>query len=132
MTGQHSKASTPQPVGAGSRWDALLGTEPGDDRAYIGYLLVIALAGWALASYDFDLLVTALPTIAADLNLSQTQVGLLGFFVYAAMLVISLVVGYCMDRFGRKAMWRVALIGVRGLARRQYAAPSEHPTRPRT
>jgi MFS family permease len=75
------------------------------------FLLVIATAGWALASYDFNLLVTALPTIASDLHLSQTQVGLLGFIVYSAMLVISLVVGYSMDRFGRKVMWQVALVG---------------------
>jgi len=81
------------------------------DRRYLVYLIVIATAGWALASYDFNLLVTALPTITADLKLTQTQVGLLGFLVYVAMLIISLIVGYCMDRFGRKIMWQAALVG---------------------
>lgn len=83
----------------------------GYDRRYLVYLLVIATAGWALASYDFNLLVTALPTIAADLKLSQTQVGLLAFIVYGAMLVVSLLLGIAMDRFGRKVMWQVSLLG---------------------
>src|SRR6185437_13966888 len=81
------------------------------DRRYLVYLIVIATAGWALASYDFNLLVTALPTITNDLKLSQTEVGLLAFLVYVAMLIISLAVGYCMDRFGRKIRWQVALVG---------------------
>jgi MFS family permease len=88
-----------------------LGTGPQDDRRYIVYLIVIAVVGWALASYDFNLLVAALPTIADDLGLSNTQVGLLAFIVYGAMLVLSLSVGYAMDQFGRKVMWQVALIG---------------------
>lgn len=83
----------------------------GYDRRYLVYLIVIATAGWALASYDFNLLVTALPTIAADLKLSQTQVGLLAFIVYGAMLVVSLVVGVAMDHFGRKVMWQFCLVG---------------------
>jgi hypothetical protein len=98
-----------------SRLERLLGLdEPGSndyDRRYLVYLIVIATAGWALASYDFNLLVTALPTIAKDLSLSQTQVGLLGFIVYGAMLAISLLVGAAMDRFGRKVMWQLTLVG---------------------
>ena len=96
-----------------SRLDRFLGTSPEEDydRRYVLYLIVIAIAGWALASYDFNLLVVALPTISKDLHMSQTQVGLLGFLVYAAMLVISLVVGYSMDRWGRKTMWQFALVG---------------------
>ena len=105
-TGRHAQPSentaTPDVEGSG---------EGGYDRRYLVYLLVIATAGWALASYDFNLLVTALPTVAADLKLSQTQVGLLGFVVYGAMLVISLLVGAAMDRFGRKVMWQITLIG---------------------
>ncbi|MGH2832585.1 MAG: MFS transporter [Solirubrobacteraceae bacterium] len=96
-----------------SRLDRFLGTSPEDDydRRYVVYLLVIAIAGWALASYDFNLLVVALPTISKDLHMSETQVGLLAFLVYAAMLVLSLMVGYCMDRYGRKPMWQFALVG---------------------
>lgn len=107
MTGQ----ATSQLTRPASWRDRLLGTEAGADRGYLTYLILIALAGWALASYDFNLLVAALPTIASDLKLNQTQVGLLAFLVYAAMLVLSLAVGYCMDRFGRKVMWQWALVG---------------------
>lgn len=96
-----------------SRLDRVFGTSPEEDydRHYVAYLIVIAVVGWALASYDFNLLVVALPTISKSLNMSQTQVGLLGFCVYAAMFVLSLGVGYSMDRFGRKVMWQVALVG---------------------
>ncbi len=96
-----------------SRLDRLFGTSPEEDydRRYVAYLIAIAVAGWALASYDFNLLVVALPTISKSLSMSQTQVGLLAFLVYTAMFVLSLTVGYSMDRFGRKVMWQVALVG---------------------
>jgi MFS family permease len=82
---------------------------PQVDRRYVVYLVVIALAGWALASYDFNLLVLTLPDIAKSFGLSSTLVGLLGFIVYAAMFVITLAAGYGMDARGRKWMWMFAL-----------------------
>ncbi len=85
-----------------TRLDRVLGLSPEErrhyDRRYLVYLIAIAVAGWALASYDFNLLVMALPTIAKSLHMSQTQVGLLAFLVYAAMFVISLAIGYSMGR----------------------------------
>ncbi|MFZ0214793.1 MAG: MFS transporter [Candidatus Dormiibacterota bacterium] len=81
------------------------------DRRYTTYLIVIALAGWALASYDFNLLVLAYPNVAQDLHLSASLVGLLGLVIYVFMLVISLLVGYGMDVRGRKWMWMVCLVG---------------------
>jgi len=84
-----------------------LGSEP--SRRYVVYLVLIALGGWSLASYDFNLLVLTLPDIAEDLDLSATYVGLLGFIVYAAMFVITLLVGYGMDVRGRKWMWMFCL-----------------------
>jgi MFS family permease len=81
------------------------------DRNYIIYLLIIATLGWALASYDFNLLVVAIPTIAKSLHLSSTQVGLMAFVIYGAMMVISLGVGFAMDTWGRRRMWMLCLIG---------------------
>ncbi len=78
-------------------------------RYYATYLIIIALAGWALASYDFNLLVLTFPNIAADLHLSASLVGLLGFIIYAAMFIITLLVGYGMDTKGRKWMWMFSL-----------------------
>lgn len=75
------------------------------ERHYTAYLVIIALAGWALASYDFNLLVLTFPDISTSLHLSPTLVGLLGFIIYAAMFVITLVAGYGMDQRGRKWMW---------------------------
>jgi MFS family permease len=75
------------------------------DRRYLRYLIFVALAGWALAAYDFNLLVFALPTVSQQLHLSVTQTGLLVFIVYAALFVITLFVGYGMDVKGRRWMW---------------------------
>jgi MFS family permease len=81
------------------------------NRGYLRYLIVIALAGWALAAYDFNLLVFALPTVSQELQLSSTQAGLLVFVVYAALFVITLFVGYGMDVRGRRWMWMFSLCG---------------------
>ena len=80
-----------------------------DPSRYTVYLVVVATAGWALASYDLNLLVLALPAIARDLRLSDTYVGLLGTIVFVAQFVLTLFVGYAMDRFGRKLVWMLCL-----------------------
>jgi MFS family permease len=80
------------------------------DRRYITYLIIVAVAGWGLASYDSNLLVLTLPDIQKDLGLSDTLVGLLGFIVFAAEFIIALFIGYGMDQRGRKWMWMFCLI----------------------
>ncbi|WP_375426103.1 MFS transporter [uncultured Friedmanniella sp.] len=69
----------------------------------------MAVAGWALASYDSNLLVLTLPDIQKDLQLSDGKVGLLGFIVFSAEFVIALFIGYGMDQKGRKWMWMFCL-----------------------
>jgi MFS family permease len=82
----------------------------GLDR-YSVYLVAVALAGWALASYDVNLLVLALPAIAKDLNISQAGLGFLGLCVFGAQFCITLFAGYGMDTFGRRRMWMFCLTG---------------------
>ena len=62
-------------------------------RHYLKYLIVIALGGWTLASYDVNLLVLALPDIARSLQISEEGLGILGFFVYGAQFFITLCAG---------------------------------------
>lgn len=78
-------------------------------RRYTVYLIAMALAGLALSSYDFNLLVVTIPDIARDLGLSSSLVGSLIFFVSAAQFVVTLVVGYALDAVGRRRMWMVCL-----------------------
>ena len=80
------------------------------ERRYVIYLIIIAVAGWSLASYDTNLLVLTLPDIQKDFGLSATLVGLLGFIVFTAEFVISLFIGYGMDQKGRKWMWIFCLV----------------------
>lgn len=86
-------------------------SSPQSDRRYVIYLVIVALAGWSLASYDLNLLVLSLPAIARDLHITETQVGLLGFFVFGAQFVITLFTGYAMDRIGRRRVWMFCLAG---------------------
>lgn len=81
------------------------------DRHYVPWLIGLALSGWALASYDFNLLVLTIPDIAKSLHLSATRVGSLVFFVYAAEFVMALVAGRAMDTAGRKRIWQYTLVG---------------------
>lgn len=91
-----------------------LATSESKDRKYIIYLIIIALLGWALASYDTNLLTLTLPEIAKDLHLSATALGVLEFIVFGAEVVVALFVGYGMDHLGRKRMWMWCL-GIAGL-----------------
>jgi MFS family permease len=79
------------------------------ERHYTTYLVCVALAGWSLASYDFNLLVLTFPDIAKTLHLAPGAVGLLGFIIYAAMFIITFLAGYGMDQYGRKWMWMFCL-----------------------
>jgi len=76
---------------------------------YVIYLIIVALSGWGLASYDLNLLVLLLPQIAKSLNLTESQVGLLGVFVFLAQFIITLFAGYAMDQFGRRRVWMICL-----------------------
>jgi len=76
---------------------------------YVIYLIIVALSGWGLASYDLNLLVLLLPQIAKSLDLTESQVGLLGVFVFLAQFIITLFAGYAMDQFGRRRVWMICL-----------------------
>ncbi len=80
-------------------------------RYYTLYLIFIACIGWSLASYDVNLLVLALPEMTKSLNISEQALGILGFFVYGAQFIITLIVGYSMDKVGRKLLWMICLCG---------------------
>ena len=75
--GRHAAARKSRRLRVGFPPWSFLGIDTGDDRRYLLFLITIATAGWALASYDFNLLVTALPAISKD----QTEVGLLAFLI---------------------------------------------------
>ena len=80
------------------------------EHHYTTYLVCVALAGWSLASYDFNLLVLT-SDIAKSLHLAPTAIGFLGFIIYVAMLIITFLAGYGMDQYGRKWMWMFCLTG---------------------
>lgn len=86
-----------------------LATTESTSRKYTTYLIIIAVLGWALSSYDSNLLTLTMPAIADEFSLSDGTVGALGFFVFVAEFIIALFVGWGMDRKGRKWMWMFCL-----------------------
>lgn len=80
-------------------------------NAYLIYLIAVALFGWALASYDFNVYVLTISDIAKTLRLPATEVGFVGFFLYAGEFIGSLIFGMMMDQRGRRFAWIVALTG---------------------
>jgi MFS family permease len=78
-------------------------------KKYGIYLFVIALAGWTLASYDYNLLVLAMPNVAAALHLSAAEVGVLGTLISLMAIFVPMILGGLMDVYGRRLMWMIAL-----------------------
>ena len=89
----------------------MTGASEQPSRHYLKFLIIVALAGFGLASYDVNLLVLALPDIVKSLGISESGLGVLGFFVYGAQFFITLCAGYAMDRFGRRGVWMLCLTG---------------------
>lgn len=93
--------------------------QPHDDKEPIGersqryliYLIAVALFGWSLASFDFNIYVLTISDIAKTLHLPSTSVGFVGFFIYVGEFAGSLCFGMLMDRRGRRFAWLAALAG---------------------
>lgn len=82
-----------------------------DSKRYLIYLIAVALFGWALASFDFNIYVLTIADIAKTLKMPATEVGLVGFFIYAGEFIGSLFFGMMMDHKGRRFAWLAALAG---------------------
>jgi len=78
-------------------------------RRYGIYLFAVALAGWALASYNYNLLTLAYPNVASALHLTSVQVGETGTIISLVSIFVPILLGYWMDTRGRKVMWMLAL-----------------------
>jgi MFS family permease len=79
-------------------------------RKYTIYLVIVALLGWALASYDTNLFNLTIADITAELKISASALGVMGMLVYAAEFVIALWMGRIMDSRGRRSAWMICLI----------------------
>ncbi|MEM4091381.1 MAG: MFS transporter [Thermoplasmatales archaeon] len=78
-------------------------------RKQIAAVIILALLGWSLASYDFNLVVVSLPAISSALNISALFIGFLFFGIYAGMWAASTFVGIASDKWGRKNLWMIIL-----------------------
>ncbi|MGC8621839.1 MAG: MFS transporter [Caldisphaera sp.] len=79
-------------------------------KRYGIYLVAIAAIGWALASYDYNLMTLLYPAIASALKLTSVQVGAVTDAIDAAAIFVPIILGSWMDSYGRKKMWMLALL----------------------
>ncbi len=79
-------------------------------KKYGIYLFAIALLGWALASYNYNLLTVAFPAVSSALHLTDVQVGETGTIISLLAIFVPIAVGYWMDSRGRKIMWMTVLL----------------------
>lgn len=77
---------------------------------YLVYLTGIALAGWSMASFDFNLFTLTLPLTSEALHFTAAEAGLLSGIIYLGQFVAVLIFGPLMDRIGRKLMFQLSLL----------------------
>ncbi len=85
-------------------------SEEAPSGRYTTYLIIVALFGWALAAYDTNLFNLTIADITKDLGITSSMLGVMGFFVYLSEFVIALLMGYVMDKRGRRYAWMTCLI----------------------
>ncbi|GGM72702.1 MFS transporter [Thermogymnomonas acidicola] len=78
-------------------------------KKYGVYLFAIALLGWALASYNYNLLTVAYPVVEKALHLTAAEVGETGTVISLVSIFVPIAVGYWMDARGRRIMWMTVL-----------------------
>ncbi len=75
------------------------------------FLTVTAFLGWTMVVYEWNIFGLLLGPASTILHLTAGQVGFLLAGIQFVMVPIVFLVGYFIDKIGRKAMYQVTLIG---------------------
>jgi MFS family permease len=77
---------------------------------YLIFLTIIALLGWTMASYDFNIFTLTLPLVSKALHFTLAEAGAVAGFIYLGQFIAVLIFGPLMDRVGRKIMFQITLL----------------------
>ncbi len=80
-------------------------------NGYKIFLTVTAFLGWTMVVYEWNIFGLLLGPASTILHLTAGQVGFLLAGIQFVMVPIVFLVGYFIDKIGRKAMYQVTLIG---------------------
>ena len=76
-------------------WNAVI------TKKQIGYASLVCFIAWVASVYDYTLFGTLLPVIAEDFGWSAAKATAINTFATIGVFLVSLVVGFMLERYGR-------------------------------
>jgi len=92
----------------------------GFSKKYIAFVALMAYLGWGLVNTDGNLVLVLSSLITKSLHMSIQEYSYVVSAGFAASFVVSLLIGPLVDRFGRKLIYQVTLLGVAAFSWLQY------------
>ncbi|QNI04380.1 MFS transporter [Halomonas sp. SH5A2] len=86
-------------------WNAVI------TKKQIGYASLVCFIAWVASVYDYTLFGTLLPVIAEDFGWSAAKATAINTYATIGVFLVSLVVGFLIDRYGRKKTLIMLVIG---------------------
>ena len=80
-------------------------------KKQIGYASLVCFIAWVASVYDYTLFGTLLPVIAEDFGWSAAKATAINTYATIGLFLVSLVVGFLIDRYGRKKTLIMLVIG---------------------
>ncbi|MEM0374393.1 MAG: MFS transporter [Sulfolobaceae archaeon] len=89
-------------------------------KRYLAFVALMAYLGWGLVNTDGNLVLVLSSLITNSLNISIQEYSYVVSAGFAASFVLSLFMGPLIDRFGRKLIFQITLLGTAAFSMLQY------------
>lgn len=91
-----------------------------NSRKYLAFLAIVIFFGWALVNFDANLVILLSTPILSALHLSVQQYSYILSAGFGASFVVSLLLGPLGDKYGRRLLLQISLLGVAIFSPLQY------------
>jgi MFS family permease len=105
MAEPNSNTTSEASQSADEPWNAVI------TKKQIGYASLVCFIAWVASVYDYTLFGTLLPVIAEDFGWSAAKATAINTYATIGVFLVSLVVGFLIDRYGRKKTLIMLVIG---------------------
>lgn len=89
-------------------------------KRYLAFVAIIAYLGWGLVNTDGNLVLVLSSLITKSLNMSIQEYSYVVSAGFIASFILSLFIGPLVDRFGRKLIFQITLLGTAAFSMLQY------------